>query len=441
MKLWTADIHKLTETLRAAETRRAYLITDPREGGGVIASHIALKPLADALASDTRDFDAHEGVFFEIGEESGLLMAAFIHKTRRGQAAGGLRFWTYATVEDLVRDGLRLSRGMGHKSSLAGLWWGGGKGIIARDPQADGSSPEARRRIYGDYGRFTTGLRGCYITAEDVGTTPADMAYVFSQTRHCTCIPAAHGGSGNPSGLTARGVVVAMEAGLAHLGRGSLAGTTVVVQGLGNVASFIVGELLERGVSKILGSDVDERRLAELVERFPQAGDVFDLRRSDPDDLSILSEPCDVLAPCAIGGVLRPDTIAAIRAPLVCGAANNQLEDPARDARDLQAREILYIPDFLANRMGIVNCANEQYGVFDNDPAVEAHLQRETSFGVYQRTLEVIGRAAETGRTPTAEAELLADELAEEQHPIWGHRGRQIIDRLVAEGWERGPKA
>ncbi|MEM1180294.1 MAG: hypothetical protein AAGM22_18265, partial [Acidobacteriota bacterium] len=202
------------------------------------------------------------------------------------------------------------------------------------------------------------------------------------------------------------------------------------------VSRSMVGELLDRGVAKVVGTDLDRRTVEAAVDHF--GGDRVDFQQTEAADLSILATACDVLAPNAVGGMLNPRTIPGIQAPLVCGAANNQLEDPARDAALLADRGILYVPDFLANRMGIVNCANEQYGVFDGDPAIEAHLERDTEYGVYRRTLEVIERAARRGRTPAEEAERLAAELMLEEHPIWGHRGLQIIKSLVAEEWHRG---
>lgn len=433
MELWNASVDQLVQSMQRQGLRRAYVVTDA--AGEVRASDPLLLPVADALSRDRRDFDRHEGTFFEIGSRSGHLLAAFIHRTRRGQGAGGLRNWFYPTLESFVRDGLRLSRGMGHKNALAGLWWGGGKGIIARQEGLSYDDPDLRQAIYTDYGEFVTDLKGCYITAEDVGTTPADMEHIFAVTRHTTCIPAHFGGSGNPSGLTAQGVVVAMEAALKRLGRGTLEGKKVAVQGLGNVASFMIEELLQRGVGSLVATDISSRAVDKALARFNDDRVVGKV--TERSDNSVLSEPCDVLAPCAVGAILNPETIPGIQAPLVCGAANNQLEDPERDALLLQERGILYVPDFLANRMGIVNCANEQYGVFENDPAIQAHLDRHSPFGVFQRTLEVFERAEASGRTPAAEAVLLADELSEELHPIWGHRGRQIIDHLVASDWDR----
>jgi glutamate dehydrogenase/leucine dehydrogenase len=434
MNMWTASPDDLLRALDQAGVRRGWLMGDESESG-MRASHPVLEPVAAAVSADSRDYRGHQATFFEVGAESGHLLSACVHRTRRGQAAGGVRFWTYATVEDFVRDGLRLSRGMGHKNALAGLWWGGGKGVVARRRGFDHRDPALREGLYRDYGRFISGLRGCYVTAEDAGTTAADMAWIHATTRHATCIPEAVGGSGNPSRLTARGVTVAMEAALEWQGQGDLRGKTVATQGLGNVARFMIGDLLERGVAQVIGADVDDHALAET--RKMHAGAPLELRKVEPDDHSILATECDILAPNATGATLNPKTIPTIRARIVCGGANNQLEDPTRDAPALAAQGILYVPDFLANRMGIVNCANEQYGTFDDDPAILRHLDRHEPTGIFQRSHEVYERARASGRTPAAEAELLAEELSEEPHPIWGDRGRQIIAALVREGWEK----
>ena len=170
MTLWQASPETLRRALAREDLTRAFLVTDP-DTSELRVSHDVLDPLRRAITEDRRDFDGHQGIFFEVGEESGHLLSAFVHKTRRGQAAGGVRFWRYPRVADLVCDGLRLSKGMGHKNALAGLWWGGGKGVIARCPDVDHRDPDVRGTIYRDYGRFMSGLRGCYVTAEDAGTT------------------------------------------------------------------------------------------------------------------------------------------------------------------------------------------------------------------------------------------------------------------------------
>jgi leucine dehydrogenase len=259
------------------------------------------------------------------------------------------------------------------------------------------------------------------------------MAEVFATTRHTTCIPESLGGSGNPSRLTATGVVVGMEAALHFLGRGDLRGKTVAMQGLGNVARFMVRDLCARGVARIVGTDVDEAAIA--ATRAMNPGAPLFARVVPLGDCSVLAEEADVVVPNAVGAVLNARTIPGIRAPVVCGAANNQLEDPDRDGPALQARGVLYCPDFLVNRMGIVNCANEAYGCFEGDPAILSHLDHAAEHGIFQRSLEVFRRGAASGRPPGAEAVRLADELSAVPHPIWGNRGQRIIDALVQEGW------
>ena len=393
-----------------------------------VASADWLAPLAAWIAADDRDMHEHEGVFFGVGPQTGALFGAFVHSTVRGQAAGGLRHWPYARVESFVRDGLRLALGMSRKIALAGLWWGGGKGIIARQDGVDFRDAGYRSALYREYGAFTTSLRGSYITAEDVGTGPADMAAVFETTRHVTCIPPTVGGSGNPSHPTAKGVVCAMQAALDHLGRGALTGKTIAMQGGGNVAGFMIDELVALGVARIVVTDVAADRCAELRARHP---DRLDVRHVSGDDRSIFAEECDVFAPNALGGVLDPDTIAMLKTPIVCGAANNQLLDDRRDDRLLAARGIVYVPDFVANRMGIVNCANETYGRLAHDPAIERHFGREWDNAVYNVTRRVLERAASEGVTTSSAANALADEACRVPHPIWGHRGRALVDEAA----------
>jgi glutamate dehydrogenase/leucine dehydrogenase len=420
--------------LTDAGIHRAFLAWDA-PSGSLRASHPLLDPLARLLAEDRRDFDRHEGIFLQVAPDTGVLQAAFVHRTCRGQGAGGLRFWRYETMEAFLRDGLRLSRGMTHKNALAGIWWGGGKGVIARGTGRS-EDPEARKRIFEEYGSFLSSLNGCYVSAEDAGTVPADIATVFSASRFVTCIPPALGGSGNPSAPTARGVVRGMEAALAHLKMGTLEGKSVAVQGLGHVGDALIGFLAERGVRRIVGSDVSADRVTALVEKTEAYPNLeLDLRVVERGDDSILAAEADLLAPCATGGVLGPKSIPDIQAKIVCGAANNQLEDPERDDQLLADRGILYLPDFLVNRMGIVNCADEAFGSLPDDPRIEAHLDDEWDNSIYNLSLEVLKQAESFRQTPAHVALAIAEQRSFDLHPIWGHRGAQIIASLVAGGW------
>lgn len=419
--------------LQKLGTRRAFLVKKG-ESGLLSASHDALEPLAHWVTRTSRDFDRHEAVFLQVAEGSGALMGAFLHRTVRGQGQGGLRFWPYDTLGGFLTDGLRLAQGMGRKNALAGLWWGGGKGVIARPPDAPYRDETFRKELYSEYGAFISSLDGCYVTAEDVGTRPLDMASVFSGTRFVTCVPHGVGGSGNPSQSTARGVVCAMEAALDFAGDGDLSGKTVAMQGIGNVGGFMCEELLARGVARVIASDISERNIVSARERF--TGMAVELELVSKDDTSILSEPCDVLAPNALGGILDENTISTVRARIVCGAANNQLFDDTSDDRRLAERGVLFVPDFVANRMGIVNCANEQYGRLEDDPAITRHFSRDWENSVYCVTQRILRMAASEGTTPTVAANRLADELSAQPHPIWGHRAFAIVESLKARGWQ-----
>jgi glutamate dehydrogenase/leucine dehydrogenase len=423
---------EFVDFLRREKIKRFNFVYDP-ESRQVRSSHPQLHPLADFILNDRRDFAGHEGLFFQVTERYDTLQGAFIHRTCRGQAAGGVRYWTYETVEDYLRDGLRLAKGMTHKNALAGLWWGGGKGVMTRRPEVDPENPEIRRYLYSEYGLFISSLRGCYVTAEDVGTTVADIADVFSRTRFTTCIPEEWGGSGNPSIPTARGVVSAMEAALEFLGMGDLKGKKIAVQGIGNVGGPLIRFLFEKGVKGVTACDINPRQ----AEAMPQAsaGQVVDIRTVSCGDESIFNEECDIFSPNATGAILNPATISLLKAKIVCGAANNQLEDPHRDDQALFNRGIVYVPDFLANRMGIVNAANEQYGYVTGDPLFERHLSPGWQHSVFQTTLRVLEESRKTG-VPTGQiAVRLAEKLSLEPHPVFGHRGRQIIDSLVADRW------
>lgn len=206
------------------------------------------------------------------------------------------------------------------------------------------------------------------------------------------------------------------------------------MQGAGNVAGFMIDELVARGVGRIIATEISADRVAEVRARLAQEGHgstSIEIRQAAPGDRQIFAEPCDVFAPNALGGVLDPETIAMLQTPIVCGAANNQLLDDRRDDRLLAERGIAYVPDFVANRMGIVNCANEQYGQVDGDPAIERHFGRTWDNAVFVVTKRVLERAAREGITTSSAANALADEACRVPHPIWGHRGRTIIDGLV----------
>lgn len=415
-----SDFHK---SLAEAEIYRAFILY---ENGQFQLSHPKeLQPL-QAFCELSQDFDCHEGIF--IGREPGLdaLFWAFVHDTRRGLSQGGLRFTAYQSLADVLVDGLRLSQGMTRKNALAGLSWGGGKGIMTlpmayQHPSEFKAGPE-RQRYFEAYGRFVASLGGAYYTAEDVGTNTADMQAIQSQNRFTTCIPASHGGSGNPSPFTARGVLRAMQAAwLSLTGSDSLQGVKVAVQGTGNVGSALIHYLDDLG-AVVYVTDINQAALAALKAERPR------LNLVQPPD-AIFDLDADVFAPCAIGAQVNVDTIPRLKVKLVCGAANNILREPEADAKRLGERGIGFVPDFVCNRMGIVNCADEWQGYLAEDVRLAAEQ-------VFPDTLRVFKYARNRYATTTQAAIDLADMAASELHPMLGHRGRRLIDHLQQSGWQ-----
>ncbi len=427
----------MTDVLSLAPDRVAAMLREKRinlawavrEGGHVRVSHEVLAPLIGFFADPRSGFSGHEAVFLRPHAELDLLLGAFVHDTTRGAGAGGTRLWGYDDLRGYLRDGLRLSQGMTRKNALAGLFWGGGKGVIGMGPGGKLDDRAKRDSAFNAYGDLMTALRGCYVTAEDVGVFTRDIAAIYARSRFVTCIPPEMGGSGDPSPHTARGVIAGMQAALAYRKMGTLAGKTVVVQGVGNVGGPLLSLLFEHGVAKVIASDVSDA----LVEkrRHELAGKPLELRLLARGDQSVLSTPCDILAPCALGAVIDATTIPLLQTKIICGAANNQLDDPDRDGRALRERGITYVPDFLTNRMGIVNCANEQYGYVTPDPAIERHFGTEFRYAIPVITREVLMRAERDGISEGEAAVALADELAREPHPIFPGRPRAIIEALT----------
>ncbi|MDO5613396.1 MAG: Glu/Leu/Phe/Val dehydrogenase dimerization domain-containing protein [Paracoccus sp. (in: a-proteobacteria)] len=289
------------------------------------------------------DFDGHELVGFASDPATGLRAIIAVHSTRRGPAAGGCRLWRYESEAEALRDALRLSRGMSLKNAVAGLDLGGGKAVIMLAP-GQAKTPELMRA----FGRAVDRLNGLYITAEDVGVTTADMVEVSRETAHVAGLPDGAFASGDPSPVTARGVFEAMQIGAASVFGGGLDGRRVAVQGLGHVGWHLC-RMLHHAGARLIVTDIDDDRSQAAARDFgAEVRPVAGFHATD----------CDILAPCALGAVLSAATIPDIRARLIAGAANNQLETEA-DAERLHANGIAYMPDFLINAGGISNVAAE----------------------------------------------------------------------------------
>jgi leucine dehydrogenase len=289
--------------------------------------------------------DDYEQVVFCHDRGSGLRAIVAVHSTRLGPALGGTRFYPYATEDEGLEDVLRLARGMTYKAAAAGLDLGGGKAVIFGDPDRD--KTEALLRAYA---RHVDALGGRYLTAEDVGTTQADMDIVRRETRFVTGVSRELGGSGDPSTATAYGLLWAMKAVALHLwGDTSLVGRHVAVAGVGKVGSALLAHLAEER-ARISVADVTPAAVERAVGEFGAEAVAVE---------KIHAVDCDIYAPCALGGVLNASTIPELRCAAVVGSANNQLADGAASAALLAQAGVLYAPDFVANAGGLVNIAEE----------------------------------------------------------------------------------
>ena len=339
------------------------------------------------------DFADHEQVVFVSDDKSGLKAIIAVHNSKLGPALGGCRMWPYASEEEAVRDVLRLSRGMTYKSAMANLKLGGGKSVIIGNPRTH-KTPE----LLAAFARALEQLNGRYIAAEDSGTSVADMKYMTQFTQHVAGIhdkPSDAGTrSGDPSPATAYGTFIGIQAAVKErLGRDSLDGLRVAVQGVGNVGFDLARQLKEAG-AQLWVTDIHREPLV-------QAGKELGATVVAPDEIFGLD--VDVFAPCALGAILNDSTIPQLKASIVAGAANNQLAE-ARHGVELMKRGILYAPDYVINAGGIIDVYHERIG-FDR-AALLKHIE-----GIHDNLMEVFERARAEER-PTGE---VADAIAEER--------------------------
>lgn len=335
------------------------------------------------------DFDDHEGVHLFTDPASGLRAVIAIHSTKLGPAAGGVRFWHYADSDGAITDALRLSRGMSFKNAMAGLPMGGGKGVVLADKPGDSIS-QAQLEAFG---RVVESLGGRYVTAEDVGMSEASMKTIATMTKHVSGLPVAAGSAGgDPGPYTAMGVYLGVKAAAKRgLGADAMKDVHVAIQGVGSVGGGLA-RLLAKDGARLTLADVNADRAKALAEELGGETVAAD---------AILGIKADIVSPNALGAILTPESIAALQTTVVAGGANNQLATKAEGAA-LQARGILYAPDYVINAGGIINVGLEYLGQGDQ-AEVNARIAR-----IPDRLIEVWDESDRTG-APAAD---VADSIA-----------------------------
>ena len=343
------------------------------------------------MTFDSGEFDQHEQVVFGHDPQTGLRAMVAIHSTALGPSLGGCRMRPFASPDEMTADALRLSKAMSYKNALAGLPHGGGKAVIWADPAKDKS-----RELFLAMGRFIATLQGRYITAGDVGTTVADLDVIHEANPWTTGRSPERGGSGDTGILTAFGIMQAMLA-TAEVawGEPSLEGRRIGISGAGKVGGRLAVHLVEEQGAEVFITDPQDSALRTVRDRVP----VTTVETTD----QLIDMPLDIYSPNALGHALTMDVARRLESTIVCGAANNQLAEPAV-ADVLAERGILYAPDYLVNCGGVVQAAEEIPG-FDMERA------KARVAGVYDTTLRVLRRAEAEGVTP----EQAAAEEAEER--------------------------
>ena len=338
-----------------------------------------------------KDYDAHETVHYANDIGSGLSAIIAVHSTHLGPGTGGTRFWHYADKADALTYVLRLSRGMSYKNAMAGLPLGGGKGVILA-----GEAREKTKDMLAAYGRAIDSLGGRYVTAEDVGINDGDMVEIAKQTKYVSGLPQedASEAGGDPGPFTARGVYLGVCAAVRHkLGRESMDGVHVAIQGVGSVGGGLA-RLLAKDGAKLTIADMDKDRAAALAaETGAEQVGLSDIMRVE----------ADVFSPNALGAILDEVSIANLNVPIVAGGANNQIARPD-DAQRLMDRGILYAPDYVINAGGVINIGLEYLGEASVDE-VNARIDK------IPERLEAIWQRSESEGVPSAN---VADRMARE---------------------------
>jgi len=362
----------------------------------LIKQHFAIDSLNASLSTHP-EYDNHEEVLFCEDAETGLQALIAVHSTTLGPSLGGSRYWHYSTRDDAITDVLRLSKGMSYKHAIAGTKMGGGKAVIIKNPEVQ-KTPELMQA----FGRFVNSLEGRYITAEDVGTSVEDMLSVQKETAHVSGLPIRHGGSGDPSPMTAYGTFCGILASLAwHDGRDAnhacdpsiLQGRVIAVQGLGSVGMDLCKQLHENG-AKLIVADVNADRVNEACQN-------FDAVACEPEEIAFTK--ADLFAPCALGGTLNADSIPRLGAPIVAGAANNQLQDED-DGLLMHQKGLLYAPDFVINAGGIINIAQEKPEYSVENARIQTREISNTLWQIFARS-----------RSENHPTSVVADELARQK--------------------------
>lgn len=330
----------------------------------------------------------HEGVVFCTDRVLGLRAIIAIHSTKLGPAVGGCRFMAYGSENEAIQDALRLAKAMTYKSAVSELHYGGGKTVIIKS-----DSCGDRTLLFKKFGYFVESLKGKYITAVDSGTTTVDMENIHSETRYVTGITTKRSGLGNPSPITARGVVWGMKASMLELcGNASLHNKVIAIQGVGNVGYYLALFLKKEG-AKLIVSDINNERVKKLANE-------IEVKIVSPEEICV--QEVDILSPCALSATVNESVIPFFKCKIIAGAANNQLSKP-EDADSLLQKGIVYVPDYVINAGGLIHVVAEYEGL-------SMEYVYEAVSKIYQRACNILSRSREKNIPTISIADMMVKE-------------------------------
>jgi leucine dehydrogenase len=341
--------------------------------------------------------DGYEQIIFNFDKETGMKAIIAIHDSTLGQTFGGVRMINYTSIEDALRDAMRLAKAMTYKCAAADEDKGGSKAVIWGDPEKDKNEAYLRA-----FGRFIEMLKGRIVTGVDLNLDLTDGSIIGRETQYILARPKEEGSSGSSGVTTALGIYIGLKACAKFLwGDENLKGKRIAVQGLGAVGEPLLEYLKDEGL-EVIATDINEKILQRLQSQ-------YGFSAVKPE--AIYGVECDIFCPCAIGGILNDQTIPQLKCQLVAGCANNQLFDEERHSRMLHERGILYAPDYVINAGGVIQAIDELQGY--NLERVRMKTER-----IYGRLLHIFEMAKKEGILPLEAANHYAESRIREIHKV-----------------------
>lgn len=293
----------------------------------------------------------HEQIIYHYDKKSGLRCIIAIHSTalcnkKKPRLFGGVRMWHYQSEWEAQRDALRLSWAMTRKLAIADEPYGGMKIVLYNNPDKDKTS-----ELLKAFGKIMNSYKGWLITGVDLGLNLEDAKKM--ETPYIVCRDKKEKSTGSSGENTAYGMWKSLKVCAEEItGKPSLKDLKIAVQGLGAVGGNLVPYLVKDGANVIV-TDISDKAIKSIVQKYK----VTPIKPEAYYEIA-----CDIISPCAVGGVINEQVIKKLKCKVVAGAANNVLDDENEDAQRLLKKGILFAPDIIINGGGVMQAIVEVEG-------------------------------------------------------------------------------